>query len=146
MCVSYWHLVSCVIPRCSVYVFFFSSRRRHTSCALVTGVQTCALPICDDLEREVRGGRPDRSRLPRPVPATAPRRGAPGGAVDLDAAGLRQARRRRRAGGGADRPADRGDPLPAPGAGAAAPHRRPGLRCRQAPLEIGSALVRTPVT
>src|SRR3546814_7436043 len=27
-------------------VFFFSSRRRHTRCALVTGVQTCALPIC----------------------------------------------------------------------------------------------------
>src|SRR3546814_9423012 len=25
--------------------FFFSSRRRHTRCALVTGVQTCALPI-----------------------------------------------------------------------------------------------------
>src|SRR3546814_1187783 len=25
--------------------FFFSSRRRHTGCALVTGVQTCALPI-----------------------------------------------------------------------------------------------------
>src|SRR3546814_2731018 len=25
--------------------FFFSSRKRHTSCALVTGVQTCALPI-----------------------------------------------------------------------------------------------------
>src|SRR3546814_9033925 len=33
---------------CSVVVFFFfffSSRRRHTRCALVTGVQTCALPI-----------------------------------------------------------------------------------------------------
>src|SRR3546814_16987433 len=30
--------------------FFFSSRRRHTRCALVTGVQTCALPIC-------KGGR-----------------------------------------------------------------------------------------
>src|SRR3546814_6864835 len=31
----------------SVYFvfFFFSSRRRHTRCALVTGVQTCALPI-----------------------------------------------------------------------------------------------------
>src|SRR3546814_8323775 len=29
---------------CSVF-FFFSSRRRHTRCALVTGVQTCALPI-----------------------------------------------------------------------------------------------------
>src|SRR3546814_19004884 len=28
------------------FVFFFSGRRRHTRCALVTGVQTCALPIC----------------------------------------------------------------------------------------------------
>src|SRR3546814_7294935 len=28
-----------------ICVFFFSSRRRHTRCALVTGVQTCALPI-----------------------------------------------------------------------------------------------------
>src|SRR3546814_11433802 len=27
--------------------FFFSSRRRHTRCALVTGVQTCALPISE---------------------------------------------------------------------------------------------------
>src|SRR3546814_20856483 len=27
------------------WLFFFSSRRRHTRCALVTGVQTCALPI-----------------------------------------------------------------------------------------------------
>src|SRR3546814_3500481 len=34
MCLSIWLLV----------VFFFSSRRRHTRCALVTGVQTCALP------------------------------------------------------------------------------------------------------
>src|SRR3546814_3628008 len=30
-----------------VFYFFFSSRRRHTRCALVTGVQTCALPICE---------------------------------------------------------------------------------------------------
>src|SRR3546814_3912574 len=29
--------------------FFFSSRRRHTRCALVTGVQTCALPICSSV-------------------------------------------------------------------------------------------------
>src|SRR3546814_5169125 len=29
-----------------VVVFFLSRRRRNTSCALVTGVQTCALPIC----------------------------------------------------------------------------------------------------
>src|SRR3546814_19361199 len=28
-----------------IVLFFFSSRRRHTRCALVTGVQTCALPI-----------------------------------------------------------------------------------------------------
>src|SRR3546814_6978058 len=28
-----------------MFYFFFSSRRRHTRCALVTGVQTCALPI-----------------------------------------------------------------------------------------------------
>src|SRR3546814_10898338 len=28
-----------------ILVFFFSSRRRHTRCALGTGVQTCALPI-----------------------------------------------------------------------------------------------------
>src|SRR3546814_7508231 len=30
---------------CYCLSFFFSSRRRHTRCALVTGVQTCALPI-----------------------------------------------------------------------------------------------------
>src|SRR3546814_8481715 len=29
-----------------LFMFFFSSIRRHTRCALVTGVQTCALPIC----------------------------------------------------------------------------------------------------
>src|SRR3546814_6674153 len=31
------------------FFFFFSSSRRHTSCALVTGVQTCALPISNSL-------------------------------------------------------------------------------------------------
>src|SRR3546814_11325909 len=31
-------------------LFFFSSRRRHTRCALVTGVQTCALPISEVFE------------------------------------------------------------------------------------------------
>src|SRR3546814_2551424 len=34
-------------------VFFFSSRRRHTRCALVTGVQTCALPISLYLAKEL---------------------------------------------------------------------------------------------
>src|SRR3546814_5225572 len=33
-------------------MFFFSSRRRHTRCALVTGVQTCALPISGMIFRE----------------------------------------------------------------------------------------------
>src|SRR3546814_6721203 len=32
-----------------MFFFFFSSRRRHTRCALVTGVQTCALPIYQEL-------------------------------------------------------------------------------------------------
>src|SRR3546814_2613666 len=55
-------------------MFFFSSRRRHTRCALVTGVQTCALPICshgqsvsmvgpDDIwykEGRIAVGLPDR--------------------------------------------------------------------------------------
>src|SRR3546814_6991339 len=35
-------LLSCLVL---LFFFFFSSRRRHTRCALVTGVQTCALPI-----------------------------------------------------------------------------------------------------
>src|SRR3546814_10252923 len=37
-------MVTCVIGGV-ISVLFFSSRRRHTMCALVTGVQTCALPI-----------------------------------------------------------------------------------------------------
>src|SRR3546814_15315914 len=38
--------MKCIVCLLSnVVLFFFSSRRRHTRCALVTGVQTCALPI-----------------------------------------------------------------------------------------------------
>src|SRR3546814_6687364 len=53
--------------------FFFSSRRRHTRCALVTGVQTCALPICRVLvqypKRATQRGvmQADRSHLPLKV-------------------------------------------------------------------------------
>src|SRR3546814_710782 len=37
-----------------IFFFFFASRRRHTRCALVTGVQTCALPICfEQMDRYV---------------------------------------------------------------------------------------------
>src|SRR3546814_8502672 len=43
-----------------MFIFFFSSRRRHTRCALVTGVQTCALPIStpelDRMKRLVADG------------------------------------------------------------------------------------------
>src|SRR3546814_3094938 len=49
------------------YSFFFSSRRRHTRCALVTGVQTCALPI----SKAVGGVAPTYD----PAPASAARRG-----------------------------------------------------------------------
>src|SRR3546814_4828407 len=38
--------------------FFFSSRRRHTRCALVTGVQTCALPIYGTAATASAGRRP----------------------------------------------------------------------------------------
>src|SRR3546814_10492413 len=44
--------------------FFFTSRRRHTRCALVTGVQTCALPISSP---PLAG-----QTLPRPLPAERP--------------------------------------------------------------------------
>src|SRR3546814_9797641 len=37
------------------FVFFFSSRRRHTRCALVTGVQTCALPISSMAAGRIKG-------------------------------------------------------------------------------------------
>src|SRR3546814_16693754 len=38
-------------------MFFVSGRRRHTRCALVTGVQTCALPIYRRGERQARADR-----------------------------------------------------------------------------------------
>src|SRR3546814_4629298 len=41
---------------CVCLLFFFSSRRRHTRCALVTGVQTCALPIYLAPNFEANGG------------------------------------------------------------------------------------------
>src|SRR3546814_10063584 len=41
---------------CIRVTFFFSSRRRHTRCALVTGVQTCALPILFRRRSGAEGG------------------------------------------------------------------------------------------
>src|SRR3546814_6989502 len=46
------------------FYLFFSSRRRHTRCALVTGVQTCALPISNS--RVCRGWRHSSASAPAP--------------------------------------------------------------------------------
>src|SRR3546814_8561203 len=58
---------------CFFLLFLFSSRRRHTICALVTGVQTCALPICDtpaDAEEPEEKPKPKRrSRKAEPAKA-----------------------------------------------------------------------------
>src|SRR3546814_3116826 len=73
-------------------LFFFSSRRRHTRCALVTGVQTCAPPISKSRTRppsarfpssrrprrdagEGAGGRGSGSRSPRASSPAPARRG-----------------------------------------------------------------------
>src|SRR3546814_8773410 len=74
--------------RCVVHLFFLSSRRRHTSCALVTGVQTCALPI------SVRQFDPDAGQI-LARGAALPAIGADPHAVApvaraLDAAGVEQ--------------------------------------------------------
>src|SRR3546814_17150492 len=61
-----------VVVRIIVFVVV-SSRRRLTRCALVTGVQTCALPICaaeigaGDVDGHGRGGRTGFDRRPRPA-------------------------------------------------------------------------------
>src|SRR3546814_3530062 len=62
--------MSCVLGLC----FFFSSRRRHTRCALVTGVQTCALPISHGVastyaSRVTSAPVRPRSRPPSATPA-----------------------------------------------------------------------------
>src|SRR3546814_14375597 len=49
--------------------FFFSSRRRHTSCALVTGVQTCALPISST--KSVKAVKAPKASPPAPAAASA---------------------------------------------------------------------------
>src|SRR3546814_5238124 len=75
-----------------VFCFFFSSRRRHTSCALVTGVQTCALPISTPCSAIPRSSPPtwastrwpsSAAATPHPSPhppepkRTHPQRGGP---------------------------------------------------------------------
>src|SRR3546814_5192116 len=59
------------VVACYVF-FFFSSRRRHTRCALVTGVQTCALPIWLCAFHWTRGGSAPSASVPLP-PISLPR-------------------------------------------------------------------------
>src|SRR3546814_10157380 len=73
--------------------FFFSSRRRHTRCALVTGVQTCALPICEALDYAATGARgfnfhDPRGALLRAYPFAEMRRDALDCAYRLIARGI----------------------------------------------------------
>src|SRR3546814_4229567 len=76
-------------------VFFFSSRRRHTRCALVTGVQTCALPISIAAEYTVTDGPNDEGEMferpgapsdyfPAPFPNERAAAAANGGAAPPD--------------------------------------------------------------
>src|SRR3546814_12535306 len=60
----------CYVVCLYMFVFFFSGIRRHTRCALVTGVQTCALPIYGNGAASLRvhwGG------CPYSVPGAGPR-------------------------------------------------------------------------
>src|SRR3546814_4008948 len=77
-----------------VFWFFFSSRRRHTRCALVTGVQTCALPISGMTDWEKKWGKDDAHALVRAGRGIAGLRlHAPGSSARGDGA-HRMARRR----------------------------------------------------
>src|SRR3546814_5085756 len=79
-------VVFLVVLICFVIVdlFFFSSRRRHTRCALVTGVQTCALPISPmsnfTIDTPSFSGSPLRAKVTMFGASVQPRRPcAPGG-------------------------------------------------------------------
>src|SRR3546814_7906207 len=80
---------------CFLFVLFFSSRRRHTRCALVTGVQTCALPISAFAGEGARSSRPWAAPAgktgpggsPPPLPDRAE------GTIDPDQVGVRGASR-----------------------------------------------------
>src|SRR3546814_13359325 len=66
VCIFWYVYTLSFLNICFVFYFFFSSRRRHTRCALVTGVQTCALPIYQCFIVELRDRIPvDDIALPR---------------------------------------------------------------------------------
>src|SRR3546814_2602017 len=93
-CYSFLMFVLCfLLLYCFVSIgcFFFSSRRRHTRCALVTGVQTCALPIYPRVREAFHvqvGDGPESKRTGRntrvpPASNPAALRGRPLNADDL---------------------------------------------------------------
>src|SRR3546814_3389197 len=96
-------IVTCV----RFYVFFFSSRRRHTRCALVTGVQTCALPIYLDLWQEqvaaVGGDAGLAEQMARFVTQMSAGLGAATAWADPDGARAADAQRQQAAGPARDR-------------------------------------------
>src|SRR3546814_5774589 len=63
-------VLRCVHILLLCFCFFFSSRRRHTRCALVTGVQTCALPISSRMAAKKtakkKPGRPPKAKGDKP--------------------------------------------------------------------------------
>src|SRR3546814_517342 len=79
--------------------FFFSSRRRHTSGALLTGVQTCALPICRVWRADAGDARSDVFRPPAARAAglaqRQPSRAAAEAATESSGSGLELAFRHR---------------------------------------------------
>src|SRR3546814_9214476 len=75
------------------FLFFFSSRRRHTRCALVTGVQTCALPICV-VAHETASRRAPRHMVPEDRHAEPGAGGGVDGRSDVEAVKGLQDRRR----------------------------------------------------
>src|SRR3546814_3792578 len=127
---SVFSLSILIVWLCFCCCFFFSTRRRYTSCALVTGVRTCALPICRRGPQgcptaavpgpasptaagpgQVRGLRPTaavRSGRSRPAGAGRPTAAAPGRVRGLrPTAGVRSGRNHP---AGADRPTAAGRP------------------------------------
>src|SRR3546814_5315148 len=95
VCVFSYVLFSCF--------FFFSSRRRHTRCALVTGVQTCALPICVNVDslpymRELARRRSSGYSASNTAPSCAgsPSRASASNLEDVDAGQIGRASCRER--------------------------------------------------
>src|SRR3546814_2989934 len=73
-----------------IFCLFFASRNRHTICALVTGVQTCALPILPRIERNIALDQAARVRLAERQGTWLPRR-ASGPAHNVSAIHLSRA-------------------------------------------------------